>query len=128
MYIMCVILCLFSALSRRVGALQISIIITTAKHLIQSNSTLHNHHLRGVRKSTCTLTQVTGLGTHAKSTETERALCGSHVCKKRGKSDTESHNALWLLWVSKLVFYTQSTGTVISGRTLTGKISSVSPL
>ena len=27
MYIMCVILCLFSALSRRVGALQISIII-----------------------------------------------------------------------------------------------------
>ena len=27
MYIMCVILCLFSALSRRIGALQISIII-----------------------------------------------------------------------------------------------------
>ena len=27
MYVMCVILCLFSALSRRVGALQVSIII-----------------------------------------------------------------------------------------------------
>ena len=36
MYIMCVILCLFSALSHRVGAFQISIII---KHIINSRLT-----------------------------------------------------------------------------------------
>ena len=36
MYIMCVILCLFSALSRRVGALQISIIIITIIHRVSA--------------------------------------------------------------------------------------------
>ena len=36
MYIMCVILCLFSALSRRVGALQISIIINIIIRLQRS--------------------------------------------------------------------------------------------
>ena len=77
MYIMCVILCLFSTLSCKLGALQISIIIiTTAKHFTTTN------------KEGCVI-KVTGLGTHAKLTETERALCGSHVHKK-GENRTQN--------------------------------------
>ena len=124
MYIMCVILRLFSTLSCKLGALQISIIIiiTTAKHLIQSNSTLHNHQQRGVRNQSYWLR-------HACQINRNGACFMWVTCtQKRGKSDTESHNALWLLQVSKLVFYAQSTATVSSGQTLTGKIYSVPPL
>ena len=41
MYIMYVILCLFSALSRRVGALQMSIIIINNENFSAPNPTLH---------------------------------------------------------------------------------------
>ena len=43
MYIMCVILCLFSALSRGVGALQISVIIIMISHKQTGTNTSTSH-------------------------------------------------------------------------------------
>ena len=45
MYVMCVILCLFSALSRRVGALQMSIIIVSSSIVV----VVFNARIRGLK-------------------------------------------------------------------------------
>ena len=49
MYVMCVKLCLFSALSRRVGALQMSIIIISSSSIVVVVFVVFNARIRGLK-------------------------------------------------------------------------------